>query len=739
MVSSISCRALAAVALVCVTATASAQDVQQLLKDVWVATPASPREVDFATSALASIPLDPANVGSYGSIKAMAFEPPQLGNAGAGRSLIFVDGILLKRLSGGLITTYYADAGKQTAPAPDLSAINTVAVADDGTVLFSGYSRRKRVYELWAYKQGGAADLVSTGTPQLTDAVYLSQEDVAAAGLSGASGLLAATAKAIMYFPEPTGGWVSAGNTNNPPPLADATLLGLKGSTSLLSVDLVRGTRVLMLATSDRKLLTTYTQGTAVKTPLLTFDASVFKPPSCATKTPLLLVRNAGGSDETSVVSDSCGQVLPYTFAVTGTSTDPIVTPDTVDPAPIPSGSLVPGLAAIAVGEGNVVACSVEDLEDGCALTSGATTKIDSSTPEEFLVLQYELCDPRVVGCAQTGSLVTGSNVLILNSLLPQQIQDVLADDGVSITVPPYMFGAGPGGKFGALIVQTDDPFEALQATMYLEIDDLLGFKLGSHSAPSEYGPNALGPFIRGAAGTTPLELLNEDIIAYSPDNDLLPTVASYPPAGAYGFEATPVTVASVNPLIGGLRGFSVVMYGLQHDVSNYPSKRPARAVTGGIASPADLVGGVTPACELHVGSQHFLPVSGDPARFYINLVACLLVDQETLLNSATVSGGPLDGAFQFSADRDAVIARLGNVKDKLIKALNATGPNTGSTDFQAVITQLDNYRDAVRTSRFNSDKKIYQNELLVRADAFEFLLIERAYPSMPIGGFPPP
>ena len=194
--------------------------------------------------------------GDYtvGSARALAFEPPQLGS-GAARDLIAVEGNLLRRFSRDGATAPLFDAG---AGLPDLTLVNAVAVADDGTVLFSGFARRKRVYELWALNpQTLEVRLRATGTPQLTDAVYVGAEDAAAAALPGDGGLLAATAKAIMYFRKPADGWMSNAPADNPAPLRDATSLGLKGNTQLLSVDLVRTTRVLMLATSDRALLVT--------------------------------------------------------------------------------------------------------------------------------------------------------------------------------------------------------------------------------------------------------------------------------------------------------------------------------------------------------------------------------------------------------------------------------------------------------------------------------------------------
>jgi hypothetical protein len=683
-----------------------------VLKDVWVATDSGLFEANYFTdpedtldslkSELVAVP------GTFASsARSAAFEAPQLLTGGAQRNLIAVEGSWLLRFQREGGTQQWFNAG--TVGDPGLTLVNTVAVADDGTVLFSGYSRKKRVYELWALNpETFEVRLRATGTPQLTDAVYVGVEDAAAAAFPaagpGGGGLLAATAKAIMYFPEPADGWMSnAPAANNPAPLRDAASLGIKGSTQLLSVDLVRTTKVLMLATSDRKLLVT--AGAAPTT----FVAALPKPASCTIKTQRLLVRNArGGSDAASVVSDLCGQVLRYDFDATLTA---VSAPYDTEVTPA-----VAGLVAIAVGEGNVVTC---EAGESCSLTSGFDAELE--TTEELLVRQFaNLCDPRVAGCSATG-IVDGNNVLSLNSLLPEAVKEALEAEDVNITIPPYMFAAGPNGLFGMLIVQGDDAGAAGKVTVELEIDELLGFELGTRSTGNTEYP----PFVRGATGTTPLNLLNQDIVAYAPDNSDLPTVANYPTPGLSGFEATPVTTGSYNPLKAGLRGFSVVIYGLQHDLSS-AADRP-RGSNGGLSS---LAAGTQRLCNLSVGSQQYVALDL-PERFFANLAACLLVDQKSLVSNVIPSFVLTPSA------RSTLVARLTNVEDKLIKALNATGPNSGTTDFNAVLTQLDNYNIQVQGTTFTS-YTVYQNELLVRSEAFRFNLMERTLPSIPIGGFMP-
>ena len=695
---SIRSRALAALALVCVAGAASAQDVQQVLKDVWVASDTALFDVNYDTDVLDAVP------GAYtvSNARALAFEPPHLGSGGPARSVIAVQDAKLMRFAADE-TTLLLDT---SLAASDLTLVNSVAVTDDGTVLFSGFSKKKRVYELWALDpETKAVQLRATGTPQLLDAVYVSQDDVVAATLPGGrGGLLAAAANAIMFFPEPaTGGWLSTSAAlNNPAPLLNATVLGLKGNVQVLSVDLVRKTKVLMLVTSERKLLSTTVSGGST-TPFTT----VPKPTTCTIKTERLLVRNArGGPDATIVVSDLCKQVVRYDFTSTATTVSAPSSTET-----IPSTA---GLVAIAVGEGNVVTCLA--TQPLCKLTNGFQTKIQTSVNKELLVLQFtNLCDPRVSGCRATG-LVDASNVLTFNSLLPAGIQAELAANGVSITIPSYMFAAGPNGRFGALIVQTNDGGAAAKATVELDIQALLGFELGTRSTQKG------DPFVRGAADATTLNLLNQDIVAYAPDDPAFKTVR--------GFEATPATTGSYNPLVGGLRGFSVVIYGLQHDL-NAPG-RLRNNPAGGL--PLPLVGGAVPMCNLVSNGQRFIAVNASP-RFYINLAACLMADQEELLltSSNIIPVGALS-----AADRKSLLARLANVKDKLIKALTATGPNTGSTDFQSVASQLSQYDAAVAATPFFPGYNVYKNELAVRSAAFKFILMDRAYPSLPAGGFPP-
>jgi lipase chaperone LimK len=91
-----------------------------------------------------------------------------------------------------------------------------------------------------------------------------------------------------------------------------------------------------------------------------------------------------------------------------------------------------------------------------------------------------------------------------------------------------------------------------------------------------------------------------------------------------------------------------------------------------------------------------------------------------------------------FSGDRATLTARLDNTKDKLIKALNANGPNAGSENYQSVISQLDNFDAALQATQLTAQYAIYKNELEVRSEVFRFNLLFRALPSLPPGGFAP-
>jgi hypothetical protein len=677
---------LALIAAAALTSAARAQEpIRQSLKDAWVATSQQLLEVDYNASPTALVLKNAGDTAR--DFKALAFEAPTLGTMGAAvRGLVAVSGTEVWRFENGsteLPPTRLFD----TAAAPSsLRFVTGVAVTDGGTILVSGYSKLKRVFEIWEIKlTPGGAPVVqarATSTPQLTDIVYVRAADVPAGSPLAGGGLLATAAKQVLFFPK-SGGFMTTMM------LLDARVLGLKGATDVTSADLVRETNTLMLATTERKVLTTSVAGGAVTT-----FATVPGSSACvASKPQRLVVRNAQGGDEAaSIVADACGQVARYDFSNAASQNNLAADVATY-------GS---GLVALAVGEGNEVTCKGNEV---CSLTSGFDAIINSSNESQLLVLQFdELCDRRVAPLTCTIGTTDGGS-LVLNSLLPQAIQDALGST-VQIKIPPYMFAAGYEGRFGAVLVQADDTASAASATIELDIEVLVdnAFELGVD--------------VGLPRPTTTLSLLNQDVAAYAPDNPGLPTVR--------GFEATPVTVGVRNPMVGALRGFSAVIYGLQHDM-NPPGPR---AVTGGLP-PGAVLGGATPGCSLQYGTQTFVPDTTAAAKYFVNLVACLFADEEALLTNVL----PL-AAFERSADANVLKTALNQVKDKLLKALSGAGPNTGAESFQAVLTQLDQFDAQLASTPFVPSLAIYKNELGVRSRVLRFNLTERAYPSLPTRGF---
>lgn len=669
------------------SAAASGQPVRQSLKDPWVATSHKLLQVDYSGATGA---LEIQNAGDKPrDFKALAFEAPQLGTAATGvRNLIAVDGTKLWRFEDG--STEFApalllDAGK--APL-SLQYVTTVAVTDTGTILFSGYSKPKRVFELWELTLvPGKPPLVqprAKSTPQLIDAVYLRADDVVAGSPLAGGGLLAAAGKQVLFFPK-SGGYFTV------VPLFDSKKLGLKGDATILSVDLVRQTDTLMLATSERKLLTT-----APKPGVVTKFASI---PSTSlhkcerNKTQQLVVRSIGGGTEgSSVVADGCGQVLRYDFS----------SPTSQNNQPADVIKYGAGFIAVAIGEGNEVTCLPNAA---CTITAGFTATIDTSAETELLVLQFDnLCDRRVA--PQTCALGTTDDKgnLILNSLLPPAQRAVLDANGVTLKIPAYLFAAGYNGRFGAVLVQADDNGSAAPAEIELDIRALLGFELDVR--------------VDFPRSTDTLSLLNQDVAAYVPDNPDLPTVR--------GFEATPVTVGVRNPMKGALRGFSAVIYGLQHDL--YPPG--PRAANGGLP-PGTLVNyGKTPLCNLVHGWDKFIAVD-KPRNYFINLAACLFADEEKLLRDVIPAN-----AFVKASDRKAVLAALDVTKYKLIRALNDAGPHSGADVFKLVLAYLDVFDATLASSAFVPSLAIYKNELDVRSQVFRFNLTTRTYPSLPVKSY---
>ena len=426
--------------LVLLTATAWAQlSVEQSLKDVYVATSTQLRPVDYGA--------DPISVGpnveevAGDSFQAMAFAPPLLEGALSERSLVTVDGTKLRRftnLKSGAVEAAWVDVSSK--PSPGLKSVTAVAVSDTGTVLFSGYSNPKRVFELWAWngQTGDDPTPITSGTPQLTDAVYIPSADVVSGSILGAygngGGLLAAAARQVLFF-----------RPGNVAPafqvLLDARNLPVKANTQLLSAELVRNSNKLLITTSERKLLVVSTSGSLIQS----VDLNQLPLTACQTsKTQRLLVRLA--DSETVIVSDLCGRVLRYAYD------------DEAVSAPLsPTGSATTGpLVALAIGEGNEVICT----DSAACQLSNAVTWIEDAQRESnpdgtLVVLEFnDLCDPRVnLGCLplppppDPDYCESIANVLSFNSLLPTSVQAALKARDVCIKLPDYMYSANFSGR----------------------------------------------------------------------------------------------------------------------------------------------------------------------------------------------------------------------------------------------------------------------------------------------------
>jgi hypothetical protein len=677
--------------------TAAAQEPAQVLKDAWVATGANLFEVDPAGPG--GLTLRNAGDAPGRFFKAIAFEAPTLGSAvDATRGLIAVSGTEIWRYQNGTVTPELPpeellDAAQFIAGGvpSSLLSVTVVAVTDKApaTILFSGYSKPKRVYELYELQlASGTVTMVATGTPQLTDAVYVRAADTVAGQFAG-GGLLATAGKEVLFFRR------NAGYAQTVLSLS----LGLKGNAQLTSVDLIPQTNTLMLATSDRKLLTKAVDSSMLPT---AFGSILPRTLACgALKTQRFLVRSEQGGDTSSVVvtDAACRQLLRYTFSSPLSSNNPqsLVATSSAD------------LVALALGEGDSVTCTVE--QQPCSLITGAFDAfIDVDETSELLVLQFpDLCDARVddgLCPVQPGTdPIDDDDNLILNELLPPAVKAALGS--AVIKIPPYLFGAGWGGRFGVVFVQADGVAADASSVIELHIDELAGAELGVD--------------VDLARPTTILDLLNQDVAAYAPDNGAFKTVRD--------FEATPITVGMRNPMVGALRGFSAIIYGLQHDV-NPPSLR----VFNGVGIPlGTTITGAPPAaesCRLQHGSQVFAPHASDPNKYFVNLAACLFADEEELLRNV------IPQSAITTQRRDSLLASLGQVEDKLIKALSGSGPNTGSETFQALLTQLDQFDAALAATPFSASGEIYKNELRVRSQVFRFNVQERTYPSLPTRGF---
>ena len=310
-----------------VSGAASAQLLQQTLKDVWVASSTNLYQANFDDDGDG---IDERGVfvknavDSSRSFEAIAFELPSFDTFGGSstpfRNLVAIDDSRLVRFENGSNETppkLLFDAGGSPS---NLKSVNTVAVTPAGTLLISGYSKSKKVFELWEVTKlpvdnaNQQVVLRATGTPQLTDSVFVADGIVAGSTL-GNGGLLAAAGKQVLFFPVPAN-WNPANTTAklSYQVLAETSDLPVKSNAVLTSAELVRGTDVLMIATSERTLLTRPVPGGAV-TKFATLPTTANGVSCTNLRTQRVLVRSArSGEQKASVVSDICGEVLRYSF-----------------------------------------------------------------------------------------------------------------------------------------------------------------------------------------------------------------------------------------------------------------------------------------------------------------------------------------------------------------------------------------------------------------------------------------
>src|SRR6188472_3164456 len=199
-----------------VSGATSAQVLQQTLKDVWVASSTSLYQAKFDDNAGTQADergVFLQNAGDVSrSFEALAFELPSFDTFGGSstpfRNLVAIDDSQLVRFENGSNETppkLLFDAGGNPS---NLKSVNTVAVTPAGTLLISGYSKSKKVFELWEVTKlpvdnaNQQVVLRATGTPQLTDSVFVSDGIVAGSTL-GNGGLLAAAGKQVLFFPVP--------------------------------------------------------------------------------------------------------------------------------------------------------------------------------------------------------------------------------------------------------------------------------------------------------------------------------------------------------------------------------------------------------------------------------------------------------------------------------------------------------------------------------------------------------
>jgi hypothetical protein len=690
------------VILVFAAGVASAQSAQQLVKEAWVATKTDLLELGTQSSDLGLAP----RLGGGSNFVALAFEPPPA--PGQTRHLIGADGSNIVFLREGDPSATVVSTINLANEAPGFTTITALAITDHATLLVSGYSKRRRWYELWEAQIVGASltgfQQRATDHPQLTDAVYVPAEDIAP-GSTLVAGLVAAAGRQVLSFS-------TVSSYSNVQTLVDVRNLPLPNNSSLLSVDLVRQTNALVVATSTRKLLVTSPLG---QSPVLFNIPDVWSRNCAQIKTQRLKLRVARGGTNDAVfyLADGCGQALRYDFD------NPYTDLGAHDFATAQQFS--GGLVALAVGEGNSIVCKPDEA---CELVTGFNLFLEEEA--ELFYTEYALCDPRITGATCAGdpdAVVASDFVLSLNSLLPPNAVALLG--GADVTLPGDMYSWSADGSFKAFIINTATPWEQGVAEAILTAGPLVGSILHvDEGLPS---------------GTSVQRLLNQAQVGFAPDGDEPPSVGhSSDCASGPCFASTPV-VTGAGSARTTLRSNSVITVGVMLDqrpaTGSYPTALvPARLPAGGIPASQNLSGGTPPLCGLEYNGTTFAPVA-NWKYYFVDMAACLFGDLERVLKAGFIP----DSVFGGTANRNALINRLGNAEDKVIKGLNSAGSSQGAQNLGAVFSQMANFDALVAATpvdAFDPERsQIYINELRARSEAFQFNLRHRTIPSIPTNG----
>jgi hypothetical protein len=743
---------LALLAAGCLTlpSAAFAQGIQ-VLKDEWVATSNGISKIvidDVTGEETLSTP-----TGSGSSFTAIALEDVGAASlANPGRNVIAIEELdrndpkpLLRFVNGDGEAVPLFNASD---PPTEFRFITSVAVSTQGNILFSGYSKRKRRFELWNFDP---AQPVSTsdpsnprevidGSPQLTDSVYISSSDLPEGidldKIPGA-GLLGVTDRQVLFIPE------GIDPAATPTIVVDVRDLSVRNNTKILSAALVRNTTYLALALSTRTVMTYDLAQQEELSPLETAigtsidDSSPENVAGCGDdRDQLFRIRSlsSGAGGAINVVTDNaCQLVHRHTMNSDGGTVS-------VDPR-FATGT---DLLALAVGEGTQVICEPAVIENGeivpCPITRGYEAAFNNTEPSVLLSRKVpNLCDPRVTS-ANCGEEFVAENdgSLEINPQLPQDIRDALAAANVKIYLPPNLFSASSSGRFGALFVKADEVTRTLAHTAYLDLaeisadEDALPILEVRVVGDPEY-PVPENPSLE--------QLLNNDIVAYAPDNPLEPTVGRVDNVLQARFEAASITIGRKNPVRTVPRGYSVILYGLMHDFYDPSGRLPSEEEPGGgipedfftTATPAEVGSAQVCVTTLDDSSESYT-TANDPRQYFMNLAACMFSDLKWLATSIDpVHPSPAVAALADPNSRLLFASQLSNLEDKLIKALNeavpAAGPNAGDTNMQSVYSQLGNFEQLVQDTEFAAI--IFKNDIFSRIQVLRFTLINRVEPSI--------